>query len=273
MGIIALIVSGTYLIMPPILRYNSNFRDLEYVAHALGSASNLTLTNSLEAFKQNALRYNYFEVDVIKISDGEFICLHGPAESELSLGQSLDITEIESLDSAQFKSMRKNASYTSCTLSEMLDRMASCKRRDYRLIIDLKNRSKSSSPVSLYKSISHSRSQLTDRIVLQLYSLSDYNEWRSMDDRPDIVITLYDLSPYEGSRLLWRVKRERSLLWVTMYLPYVLREAGITAILQGQNIFVNTVNSPTIARLLAVAGVKGIYTDFLWSGDTAWKKC
>ena len=253
----------SHLILTPFIATVGRIKGIEYVAHALGEYSHMSLTNSIEAFNENQSRYDFFEVDLIQIADSEFICLHGPRETSMSLGRNLGWEEIKSLTTIDFFNFRSLQPYKACTLAELIEALSKSSNKKAHLVLDLKDADEKLSAVDIYKYLVSIYPKLEEISILQLYNYSDYRDWLALSPKPKAAITLYRLSRGDAASFVWRTTKDKRLLWITMYLPYLLSEVGLTALILDRDVYVNTINDAFTGAILSIIGVKGVYTDTL----------
>lgn len=237
---------------------------LTLIAHGLGEINKQTVTNSLEALTLNYGKYDFFEVDLVKLNDGSFVCIHGIDRSKMMLGRDFKaLDDLQDLSQNEFRQMASQQDLTACTLEDLANVLQFSSRK--RLIVDLKssmlNKNQASS-IPTYKEILNTYPALRDKIILQIYNKDDLGELRDWSTAPPAVLATYRLNIAETKAATEYLKKD-DVEWVAMYLPYFLKGAGRETREKSIPVFVHTINSVALMLLASWYGAEGIYTDRL----------
>ncbi len=220
------------------------------VAHAGGSISGLTYTNSLEALERNKAHFDLFEIDLMELDDGSIVCLHDLGSSaELHFGQRLD--SVSGL--TEFLSLREfNESLTPCTLGELAQWFM--ENPSKILVTDAKTDN-----MTILRRIASDFPELADQTIPQIFFWEEESIVRELGFS-QIIYTTYRQSP-SATEILENVAGG-DLFAVTLRGdeagPLTLKLADL-----GVATYVHTVNDLVWFVKLREWGVSNIYTDHL----------
>lgn len=226
---------------------------LPNVAHAGGLYRGSGYTNSLESLNENKRKYEYFEIDFMRVSDGHIVCAHdwGKIGRNLALGDGKE--GIPSLD--EFLTARKKHQWTACTLDELVEWV---KENDKFIVTDIKENN-----IENLKFIKNNYPDMLDKFIPQIYNTSEYFHVKAMGYKK-IIFTLYATNISDIDLVDWINGKE--IFAVTMWhhrTPYLTKKLND----MGYAVYAHTINDKNIFDFLRKNyGIQGIYTDTL--GDS-----
>ncbi len=222
---------------------------LELVAHAGGGFGVHTYTNSLEAFNASYYKgFRFFEVDMDMTSDSQIVLLHGWSMIKTLFGKPNKVYSLR-----EFKSFKMKHGLTQMSFADLAEWMR--KYKDVHIITD----TKSSNGFILYK-ILKEYEDISDRVIPQVYRLSEYEEIKDMGFER-VILTLYK-TKYTDSEILGFLGQHSPYAITMSYdrgystLPRKIARKGVF-------VYAYTVNDPGVKEVLMRMGVKGVYTDFM----------
>lgn len=223
----------------------------ELVAHAGGEINGFRYTNSLEALnKSYAAGFRFFEIDLEQTADGWIVLLH---DWDYSIKHFYNARpKVYTL--AQFKKLSLRNNLTPLSFRELAAWLR--ERTDAYIITDIKRR-----PVRLLRNISRVYPDLRERIIPQVYSLSEYAPVRNLG-YPRLILTLYANSLPDTSVIAFAKKHP---LWAITMSNDRARKTSLPARLNKLGIFTyaHLVDTPEQQAKLRALGIDGFYTAYL----------
>jgi len=138
----------------------------KYIAHACGGINGLTYSNSREALElayKNGHRF--IEFDTNKTSDGKYVLMHDWQETRVKLfGKTGQLTYKE------FKDDSMLSGYHQMDLSEILEWFV--EHPDTYIVSDTKE----IDPIEFLEYVITNYPELKDRVIMQIYHFSEYQE-------------------------------------------------------------------------------------------------
>lgn len=246
---------------------NTPKSDLLLIGHAggsleLGDRSQKSVTNAKEAFYQNYKEgIRYFEGDLVYTSDKKIVLRHrwGYYLYDL-LGQSLPTTTEKDapLTYSELMSNPLFGKYESMDLKDLNKFLQ--EHPDAYFITDIKDDSMEilAEIVETIKDKS-----ILNRIIPQIYSLSEYDAVTTIYEFPSIYLTLYN-SPDSNEEILEFIKKNKIGALICGIDIFEKRKELIPKVhKEGIPFYVHTINSIEELKIYKEQSVDGIYTDTL----------
>tara|TARA_R110000796_G_C14533100_1_gene432108 strand:- start:869 stop:1714 length:846 start_codon:yes stop_codon:yes gene_type:complete len=267
---IAGLLVGAYLFWPasrPVASF-APVTGLTLIAHAGGGLPEGTYTNAREAFDGSAARnFIYVEADLNWTKDGQLVLIHDWQESHVEwftplqrLPGWLDLSRWTRAPSvAAFKARSMQQDLTPMALTDLMSWLRT--HPDIFIITDIKDRNADGLAL-----IRETAPDMASRIIPQIYFPEEYQPVRALGYR-DVILTAYRTQL--GGADLASFADSHDLFALTVPLGRLSAEEIQQIVATGTPVFVHTVNAPDRAIELRQQGVSGLYTDFLYPGDTA----
>lgn len=250
-----------------IYTVNTVKSELLLIGHAGGSleiedGSKKKITNAKEAFYQNYQKgLRYFEGDLVYTSDFKIVLRHrwGTYLYDF-LGQKQPVTTIENKAISYNELMNNHlfGKYESMDIGGLIVFLK--EHPDAYFITDIKD--DSMEILSELVEIVNEESILK-RIIPQIYSLSEYNEVRTIYKFPEIYLTLYN-SPDSNEEILEFIKKNPLGAVVCGSDIFEKRKELIPEVhKKGIAFYVHTINSLEELKIYEKYLIDGVYTDTL----------
>lgn len=227
---------------------------VERIAHAGGHLDGETYTNSMEALERNSRDFKFFEFDLSRTMDGDFVCVHDWPFFWQQLGVE---GKRKAPTTEEFFSLAKNGDWTPCTIPSL--REWTVRNPNKYIILDLKV----SDPPFAYAEIASELGEQSMSFIPQMYFPENYLEI-SGDDWAGIIWTQYR-RPYslQQSINIWG-----TLDLLAIALPKERSSVFFDSPVEHQIPFLaHTVNDFRTFSELKALGIDEIYTDFLRPSD------
>jgi glycerophosphoryl diester phosphodiesterase len=228
------------------------------VAHAGGGYRGLTYTNSVEALRENADTFTFFEIDLEWTRDEQLVCLHDWGETFTRLF-GFEIEEPLPLDT--FQELRTVSGITPLTVPLLQDFLLD--NPSARIITDVK-----SNNIRALRKLVEQIPDGISRIIPQIYQPEEFVKAVEIGYK-DIIWALYRY-PYKYNPMeimskiqKWEDENNRKPFGIVMPVPVV--EKGVAKIMEEAKIpvYAHTINTCTDYRHLLQLGVSSVYTDLL----------
>ncbi|MDE7312509.1 MAG: hypothetical protein K2N87_12950 [Eubacterium sp.] len=237
-----------------VQRFDYEWTNEPYIAHALGGVDGNSYTNSREAFLENyRAGHRVFEVDLRLTKDGNLVAVHDLPENEH--GEPMTLKE--------FKKYKVQGKYTSMTFRGLALLMK--KYPDIYVVTDSKE-TEADLVAQQFSQIVETGSQvepeILNRIIPQIYNMEMYDTIMNIYPWNSMIFTLYALGDF-SEREVVDFAYQRGIGVITTHIGknqsmffHELYERDI-------KVYMHTFNTPEEEANLKRGGVWGIYTDFL----------
>jgi len=228
------------------------------VAHAGGGYRGLTYTNSVEALRENACTFTFFEIDFEWTKDEQLVCLHDWVETFARLF-GFEIEEPLQLDT--FRELKTVFGITPLTLTSLQQFLLD--NPSARIITDIK-----SNNIRALRELAEQLSDATGRIIPQIYQPEEFIKAVEIGYK-DIIWTLYRYPyKYDPVEILSQIRQweeEFDLKPFGIVMPVPVVEKGVAKVVAeaGIPVYVHTINTCSDYRRLLSLGVSSVYTDLL----------
>jgi len=224
---------------------------MPWVAHAGGGFNGLSYTDSIDALKHNAQKYDLFELDFVFTVDGHLVCMHDWNESAIrTFGRALTppptLAEFEHLVAA-------NPLYKNCTAASLKQWLSENPAK--KIVTDIKGDN-----LAGLGYIANNFPDFQNRFIPQIYTPDEYAAAQALGFK-DIIWTLYQYRARNAE--VMRQVQTMDLFAVTMNEKRARKGLACTLAKQGISSYVHTINDATKAQALFRRGVSGVYTDTL----------
>jgi len=245
--------SGDFDLLDLVLRPS-----LPPVAHAGGGYRGLTYTNSIEALRENAGTFTFFEIDFEWTKDEQLVCLHDWGETFAWL---FGFKTEEPLQLDTFRELKTVFGITPLTLTSLkkflLDNPSA------RIITDIK-----SNNIRALRELAGQLPDVIGRIIPQIYQPEEFKKAVELGYQ-DIIWTLYrypykyDLVEVLSLIQQWEEEYGRKPFGIVMPVPVVEKGVAKIVVEAGIPVYVHTINTCADYRRLLQLGVSSVYTDLL----------
>ena len=245
--------SGDFELLDLILRPS-----LSPVAHAGGGYRGLTYTNSIEALRENAGTFTFFEIDFEWTKDEQLVCLHDWGETFARLF-GFEIEEPLQLDT--FRELKTVFGITPLNLTSLKEFLRD--NPSARIITDIK-----SNNIRALRELAEQLPDVTSRIIPQIYQPEEFIKAVEIGYK-DIIWTLYrypyKYDPVEIMSQIQQWEEEYGRKPFGIVMPVPVAERGVAKIVAeaGIPVYVHTINTCAEYRRLLQLGVSSVYTDLL----------
>lgn len=210
-------------------------------------------TNSIEAADHSYdAGYRWLELDFSWTSDGELVCVHDWGNWWHRSG----ITSREAASFAEFQ--RREAANASCHsfTPELLDAWLK-EHPEAKIVTDVKDDN-----VAAMQLLAERYPDLLDRLVVQIYSLDDYEPILELGYH-SMILTMYRFSwaDYHDLEQLADFIRDSRILAITMEAADHTKDVFDALVETGIPVYVHTLNEPLDQIKWLAGGAYGIYTD------------
>lgn len=124
------------------------------VAHAAGAINGVPYTNSLDALNENSTFYEVFEIDLLRTSDGQTVCVHDWPNFWKAVGE--DFFHAPTLE--EFIEKRNTMNFQPCDIESLMSWLE--ENPSKKLILD----SKSTDHILMYEQINETFPNLVSKI-------------------------------------------------------------------------------------------------------------
>lgn len=238
------------------------YEDNDVIAHALGTVSGRTVTNSKEAFLQSYEDgFKLFEADFSVTSDNKLVVRHGFDEDSYYY---VEQTYSGVMDYETFMSTPIRSLYTPLSAADLLELVS--KHPDIYLITDTKAETEDEIKTVftlLTEEIEKTGDKsLYSRIIVQLYDENMLKTVKDIYPFSDFIFTLYKINNVDYDKI-GSFCKENGIAAVTVPSEYYTLEAGKTLHSYGLKIYVNTLDRSADIKWYYKIGADGIYTDYV----------
>jgi len=228
------------------------------VAHAGGGYRGLTYTNSIEALRENAGTFTFFEIDFEWTKDDQLVCLHDWGETFARLfGFKID----EALQLNTFRELKTVFGITPLSLTSLKEFLRD--NPSARIITDIK-----SNNIRALLELAEQLPDVTSRIIPQIYQPEEFINAVEIGYK-DIIWTLYRYPyKYDPVKIMsqirqWEEEYGRKPFGIVMPVPVAEEGVAKDVAEAGIPVYVHTINTCADYRRLLQLGVSSVYTDLL----------
>lgn len=240
--------------------------DFEIIAHALGGIDGYAYLNCKEGFLEAYQKgCRFFEVDLTRTTDLEWVCRHSWTES---YGQWEEGSGVRRLTKEEFLSRPLMGQYTPLSLENLFELL-----KDYPdayVMLDSKHYSIRNYRNTLrdYSEIVQTASdagaeEVLDRVIPEIYNESMFSGTAVVYTFPSYVFSMWEDQTIDEMEETAAFCEENGISWVTMNKDNWSDSAQDVFDRHGIQVCLYTVNDREEAQRYSRGGVKGICTDWL----------